>query len=319
VLSSGVARSPIESEIVWFRAGAVPWITGDPPVETDAEVPRALRRTLDGLVREWGCREGDPEARVRCLERNLRQRYRYSLTVPESAAAEPLAAFLQVHKRGHCEYFASALTMLSRASGVSARVVAGYRVHERSEWGDYFVVRERDAHSWTEAFVPGRGWTRFDATPPSALEVSDRSGVARWRTYLESLRWRLADLTDWIRARSVLRWAIAVLVVVLAASVLRRRLRARGSDEASAADAPTEAMRALLDALARRGLRRARGETLERFADRVSTSELPVEIAVKLSEELRAYAAARYGADGGASLDERLRAAARLVSASPAK
>ena len=62
--------------------------------------------------------------------------------------------FLLYNGTGHCEFFASAMVLLSRARGIPARLVGGYRVAEFSELGDYYIVRERNAHTWVEAWVP---------------------------------------------------------------------------------------------------------------------------------------------------------------------
>jgi hypothetical protein len=85
----------------------------------------------------------------------------------------------ELHK-GYCQYFASAMTVLIRASGVPSRMVAGYGPGELTEqygpgdmmghgsgawqdWQDTFVVR--NSHSWSEVFFPGYGWIPFEPTP----------------------------------------------------------------------------------------------------------------------------------------------------------
>jgi hypothetical protein len=67
-------------------------------------------------------------------------------------------------KRGFCGHFASAYAMLMRAAGVPARVVTGYLGGEWNPVGAYFIVRQSDAHAWTEVWLDGRGWTRIDPT-----------------------------------------------------------------------------------------------------------------------------------------------------------
>ena len=76
-------------------------------------------------------------------------------------------------KRGFCGHFASAYAMLMRAAGVPARIVTGYLGGEWNPVGGYFIVRQSDAHAWTEVWLEGRGWTRFDPTAvvaPGRLE-----------------------------------------------------------------------------------------------------------------------------------------------------
>lgn len=314
-LPSGVLRSADDTRVLWFRRSGPRSIEIDPPGRYDTDYPRGLAPMLLNLGREWGCLDGAPLERVRCFERRLRREYRYSLRVPETPDTEPLVAFLRSHKQGHCEYFASALALLSRAAGVPARVVAGYRVHEPSEWGDYYVVRERDAHSWVEAYDAERGWVRFDATPPSADERGSNISVARWRTFFESLRWRWADFTSGGRSRAVFSIAAAALAVALLGSVLRRNAAAWFSRRRAArGEGPPLSLVALDRALARWSLVREQGESLERFATRVAESSLPGALATDIAAALRAYAHERYGTPDSDSVDTLATHEARLNS-----
>jgi protein-glutamine gamma-glutamyltransferase len=80
-------------------------------------------------------------------------------------SSTPLEDFLTVHKRGNCEYFASALGVMFRMANVPARLVAGYRGGVYNRTGHYYLVRQKNAHVWVEALWPGRGWLRLDPTP----------------------------------------------------------------------------------------------------------------------------------------------------------
>lgn len=97
--------------------------------------------------------------------------YRYSLNVGAFRSSDPLAEFVFDKKKGYCEYFASASTLLLRLSGVPARYVTGYAVRSFHRSGDHYVIRDSDAHAWTEAYIPGRGWVEADATPAGDYEA----------------------------------------------------------------------------------------------------------------------------------------------------
>ena len=84
---------------------------------------------------------------------------------------DPVLAFLFQTRKGHCEYFATAQVLLSRAVGVPARVVNGFRGGEWNELGEFYVVRQRHAHSWAEIFLSNEGWIPVD---PSPLESEQR-------------------------------------------------------------------------------------------------------------------------------------------------
>ncbi len=102
---------------------------------------------------------------VRALALHLRTNYEYSLDNPRSQDA--INDFLFDHQRGHCELFAASLAAMARSVGMRARVVTGFLVNEYNDIGDYYVVRQADAHAWTEIDLGERGWVAFDATPPS--------------------------------------------------------------------------------------------------------------------------------------------------------
>lgn len=71
--------------------------------------------------------------------------------------------FLEDSDTGYCVHFASAATVLLQAAGIPARYVTGYTVD--AEASIQKVVRVKDAHAWTEYWLPGFGWTVLEATP----------------------------------------------------------------------------------------------------------------------------------------------------------
>jgi protein-glutamine gamma-glutamyltransferase len=77
--------------------------------------------------------------------------------------------FLLRSRQGHCEFFASAMALLLRMNNIPSRYVNGFLVQEYNTVGGYYVVRERDAHAWVEAYFPDRGWVTFDPTPPQSV------------------------------------------------------------------------------------------------------------------------------------------------------
>lgn len=104
--------------------------------------------------------------RARRIEAYLLDNYQYSLRALEREVDDPLAWFLFEGKKGHCEYFASAMAVLLRAVWVPARVAVGYREGSYNSLTGWHVVRASDAHSWVEAWIDGRGWVEYDPTPP---------------------------------------------------------------------------------------------------------------------------------------------------------
>ncbi|MCU1337117.1 MAG: transglutaminase domain protein [Bryobacterales bacterium] len=127
-----------------------------PPL--DERIPR--------LARDMAAGSTTPEQRARALERRLRHDYGYTLELLPAPVADPLATFLFARKKGHCEYFASAMAVMLRTLGIPSRVVTGFLSGVYNPMTGWQVVRASDAHSWVEAWLPRRGWVTFDPTPP---------------------------------------------------------------------------------------------------------------------------------------------------------
>jgi transglutaminase-like putative cysteine protease len=106
-------------------------------------------------------------AKAQALEHYLRSNYAYSMELRGTPnSKDPLAMFLFDIGRGHCEYFASAMTVMLRQIGIPSRLINGFRAGEYNRFGDNWIVRQHDAHSWVEAYFPPYGWVEFDPTPP---------------------------------------------------------------------------------------------------------------------------------------------------------
>jgi protein-glutamine gamma-glutamyltransferase len=130
------------------------------------QLPAALDRRIPALALDIAP-GGEPDVRrARAIEDYLRLHYAYTLELPSHPVADPLANFLFVRRKGHCEYFASAMTILLRTIGIPARLVTGFQSGIWNPLTDLQVIRASDAHSWVEAWLPGRGWMTFDPTPP---------------------------------------------------------------------------------------------------------------------------------------------------------
>jgi transglutaminase-like putative cysteine protease len=118
------------------------------------------------------------------LERYLRSHYGYTLQLPRTPVADPLANFLFERKQGHCEYFASSMAVMLRTLRIPSRVVNGFRSDEFNDVTGNYVVRAKNAHAWVEAYFPGYGWITFDPTPGGA--VGSPQGWGRTMLYLDA-------------------------------------------------------------------------------------------------------------------------------------
>jgi len=92
----------------------------------------------------------------------------YTLT-PPPLETDPVDSFLFDTRSGFCEHYASAFAVLARAGGIPARLVTGYLGAESNPLGDYWIVRQSDAHAWVEVWLDNR-WQRYDPTGAVAPE-----------------------------------------------------------------------------------------------------------------------------------------------------
>ncbi|MEM8733700.1 MAG: transglutaminaseTgpA domain-containing protein [Planctomycetota bacterium] len=122
--------------------------------------------------------------------------YTLDIKPPLDSGIDPIEDFIVNQKMGHCQYFATAMVCFLRQSGIPSRLVIGYRPTEYNSIGDYFQVRQKDAHAWVEALfsheeLEGTSlqdqrtsnryyWVRFDPTPPpdGELSITDQDGQA---------------------------------------------------------------------------------------------------------------------------------------------
>lgn len=150
------------------------------------------------ILRNADLPEADFIGRARALERFLKNSndFEYRLTAAtRDPAVDPIVDFLTENREGHCEYFSSALTLMLRSQGIKARMVIGFSGGEWNALGGYYQVRQKHAHSWTEAFIPPAqlaemprgGWLRLDPTPAQAA-FSNAAATNVFSRYYQQLR-----------------------------------------------------------------------------------------------------------------------------------
>jgi protein-glutamine gamma-glutamyltransferase len=132
--------------------------------EVSPYLAEAIKELASSLTRDIK----DPYQKAEQIRNYLRANFAYSLSLHPDPN-EPLADFLFNTKSGHCQYFATAMAVLLRTQGVPTRLVNGFYGGEWNEYGQYYAIRQGDAHSWVEVFIEGRGWVIFDPTPTAPL------------------------------------------------------------------------------------------------------------------------------------------------------
>lgn len=300
-----------------------------------SRLPEDTNPRTAALAREMRAQAGSDFDFAQAVLNKLNQEEYYYTLDPPPLGSDPVDRFLFDTRRGFCEHYASAFAVLMRSVGIPARIVLGYQGGEVNPLGGHLVVRQKDAHAWTEIWLEGEGWRRVDPTAavaPERVEIgtSDAafegigqswgfSAPSRWAHRLQ-MAWDALDAkwNEWIlgygpeNQNSFMRWlgmheptwrkmlltlVFGVVGLILLISVLLMiRYRPPRQDEAAQLYARF---------VKRSGLEPRTGETARVFALRVRAhGKIPPPSVDAVTD---AYMDARYGCVADA--DERLRQA----------
>lgn len=129
------------------------------------ELPSVLPDRVSSLAKQITSNRSNPYDKAKAIEAYLRRNYPYDLNIPAPPSDQDVADyFLFDLKRGYCDYYATAMVVLARASGLPARFVSGYSSGSYDAPNAQYIVREMNAHSWVEVYFPQIGWIEFEPT-----------------------------------------------------------------------------------------------------------------------------------------------------------
>jgi transglutaminase-like putative cysteine protease len=140
----------------------------------------------------------DLDARIASnIEHYLQNNFTYTLDLTNAESLEgrePLSMFLQTWKRGHCEYFAGAMTLMCQTLGLQARMVIGFKVgpENYNDFTQSYTVYDSDAHAWVEINTPN-GWQTFDPTSSRSAASPKTGWAAAWKHLLEYFEFKYAN------------------------------------------------------------------------------------------------------------------------------
>lgn len=217
-------------------------------------LPDSVPNRVKSLAQEVTAGSATPYDRALALESYLRT-FPYSLAVNAPPSQREVADyFLFDLKRGYCDYYATTMVVMARATGLPARLVVGYAPGKFDAAQSAFIVTEADAHSWVEVYFPNIGWIEFEPTAsrpliqhPDQVTPSDKTQarVSIPPISRPALDWMLAlrlligvgvacllFLAAWLAADS---WMLSHQAPPLAIDRLYRRLRRSGNRLAGAA------------------------------------------------------------------------------------
>ena len=267
---------PSDARMIAFRRpenGACKTMAPQPsaPTRIDVSMSEKIRNEVRPLAVKWVADATTPRAAMDRWVAEL-QKFEYALEDRREGRTDPVVDFLYNVRRGHCEHFASALVLLARSMGIPARVVVGYRVSEINSFTGMAVVRERNAHSWVEAWVDDK-WVTYDPTPFTEMQ---KPSPTRLQQIAETLAWWWDRTIAFFQRLGLLGTGLFFGVMAVVLIVIRRFMQGRnkaGNGIIDAASRPLPAFEALSEVLARAGFEREPSEPLERFARRVKATE----------------------------------------------
>jgi transglutaminase-like putative cysteine protease len=318
---------------VYRMSSALRYRTGElTPEEAAAalRLPANVTDRMRALVAEWRTRAQGPEDLVQQGLRFFnRESFHYTLLAPQ-LRRNPADEFLFETRKGFCEHYASSFALLMRIGEIPSRVVMGYLGGERNPLGGHLIVRQSDAHAWTEVWLQGRGWVRVDPTAavdprrvepsdlfaglgsgsPLRFRVHDSDGLAdlvhglrlladaideNWRYWvLELSRARQQQMLEWAGLGYLREYGLAVAMVLGASALLALLLIGLARADRRR---PRGAAERLYDVFCRRlgrqGLTRRPSEGPLDYGRRVGG--LRGDIAEQAEAFVRLYAGIRYG------------------------
>lgn len=170
-ITQSVIFSHLPAQPVQFApygsSGALQGYAGMTPAQETQLLQRGPYARVYALAQRLKRGTHTPYAYVEAVMRFLSHGYTYDLSPPVSRY--PIVTFLFGDKLGYCQQFAGAMALLLRMGGVPARVAAGFATGYKVPGTNEYLVDDRDAHAWVEAWFPRYGWVKFDPTPGTSL------------------------------------------------------------------------------------------------------------------------------------------------------
>lgn len=217
-LSQGT-RYTVLSSLEWHDQRPVSF--APPATQNDYRLPDGFDPRIRRLAHEVTYDRRTAYEKAVALEQHLRSEYQYQLTsVFDSQGKTPLSRFLFEEKRGHCEYFASAMAIMLRSINIPSRLVTGFSAKTRNPLTGYYELRAIDGHAWVEAWIDNR-WITFEPTafyelPDTQVEPLTLQQINDYATRLLHNESASGEVTLVGAASQLWLWLMTVLVVVMA-------------------------------------------------------------------------------------------------------
>lgn len=289
-------------------------------IQVYLQLPASLPARVGRLAQDITAGKASSYDKAKAIEQYLRNNYRYEIeNVPLPGPDQDFVdQFLFDSKQGYCDHFSSAMVVLARSAGLPARWVKGFTEGEQDSSftsdndNKKYVIRNKNAHSWAEVYIPGTGWLPFEPTAsfsqPLVQEVvpvttpnTDNTATKERKDQEQNqdnvdTSVKVSYEIDWKTIGTIGLWVVGVLLVT--GYILRRRLlvafylrRSIGS-ESDESSMIVQAVERLLKAMQRLGWRKENNLTVREFGGELSVGGYKGNEWILLA---RIFERARYG------------------------
>lgn len=277
---------------------------------TELSLPEPTRRwdeagAIRDLAEQLNLAEMTDQQKLDTIFLYFQENFTYTTHLRNRGGADSSAVmdFLTKSRRGHCEYFATAATLLMRAAGVPSRYIVGFAVQERSDVPGEYLLRGTHSHAWCRAYIGGTRtleeetlnivrngqtrtvthqrevwtggkWVDLDVTPPDWLKLDSPPPTTREKL-ADTLQKMREDFQIWRSDSQNRGWVNAVLAAIFIAvlsfvawRLSRSRIREQREAHSQAGARPSSSLtplNAALPKLEKHLGKRPPGQTLSRW------------------------------------------------------
>lgn len=293
-LQTGDAYRVVSQVPYYDPKGIIEREQNPPPVQLDnqyRQLPDALPPRVVQLAQQITADKTSAYDKAKAIEQYLRSNYRYQTEdIPYPADNQDFVdQFLFDTKEGYCDHFSTSMVVMARAVGLNARWVKGFTDGEMDLSANLpdkemtkYVVRNKNAHSWPEVFIPGTGWVPFEPTATFSQPVIQEVAPVPVDSAPTPGKKEQPDMPEQqdgsVNVQREINWSligyimlVLMAVLLIAVIVFRRRLlveyyvRRSLVDGGDVKSAVLMAIERLLNALQRFGLKREPDLTVREF------------------------------------------------------
>ncbi len=278
--SVGTIKIKDAASLVDYRVSYTPGSSkeDDIPTKRNLQIPSEEDSVLTTVANNLELPRSSKQESLLVIKDFFQENFEYSLVLSKIGKEETrLGNFLFDEQKGYCEMFATATTLLLRKANIPSRYATGYSVGEYSTFEKKYIVRQRHAHAWVEAYFEGR-WITVDTTPSVWPEV-DSQEASFFEPLLDFISFCKLHF-DYFRIKTEQRYKIAlsVLIIILTTFLgfrLYRRLKPKEPETIMTPDHKTfevitTPFHLIENVLSTLGRGRYKGEPFMHWADRIN-------------------------------------------------